>query len=62
MRKPSDKVLRVAARRIYGSDEIEIDDNAKTSRGCDPGTWVAAWVWVYDRDVTKDDRVEAKKS
>lgn len=36
------------ARNIYGSDDIEIDDNALTSRGDDPGTWVQAWVWVYD--------------
>lgn len=33
------------ARRQYGSDDIEIDDNAAASRG-DDGFWVAAWVWL----------------
>ena len=27
--------------------EIEIDDDAKISRGDDPGAYVAAWVWVH---------------
>lgn len=41
------------ARNLYaeGSDnDIEIDDGALQSRGGDPGTWVAAWVWVPDED------------
>ena len=33
------------ARKLYWTDEVEIDDNAKLSKG-DDGTWVAAWVWV----------------
>lgn len=35
------------ARAIYGSDEIEIDEGAFTSR-CEEenGLWVSAWVWV----------------
>jgi hypothetical protein len=27
---------------------IEIDDNAKVSRGSYPGAYVQAWVWVGD--------------
>jgi hypothetical protein len=33
------------ARAQYGSDDIEIDDDASTSPG-DAGTWVSAWVWI----------------
>lgn len=33
------------ARNEYASDDIEIDDNAKTSE-TDEGVWVAAWVWL----------------
>lgn len=36
------------ARDIYGSDDVEIDENAKASR-TDVGTWVAAWVWLDDQ-------------
>lgn len=46
----SDQELREEARAIYGSDDIEIDDNASVSR-CDgePAAWVQAWVYVrYD--------------
>jgi hypothetical protein len=40
------------AKDLYekGSDAIEIDDVAMTSRGGDPGIWVGAWVWVPDKD------------
>lgn len=35
------------ARKIYASDEIEIDDNAKAHQtGDETGHWVAAWVYV----------------
>lgn len=27
---------------------LEIDDNAKVSRGDDNGAYVQAWVWVYN--------------
>lgn len=39
------------ARAIYAAgsgDDVEIDDDAATSRGGDPGTWIAAWVWLPD--------------
>lgn len=36
-----------AARDIYASDDIEIDDDALLSNGPeDSGYWVQAWVWV----------------
>ncbi len=38
------------ARKEYQEEgRIEIDDNAKVSKGEDDGAYVAAWVWVYDR-------------
>lgn len=47
---PSDGELIQMAQDEYASNEIEIDDDAKTSRGEDQtgeiGAWVAAWVWV----------------
>ena len=40
------------ARRQYGSEgAIEVDDGAQLSKGDDPGTYVQAWLWVYDQDV-----------
>jgi hypothetical protein len=36
-----------AARGTYGSDEIEIDDDAGISDPADgTGYWVQAWVWI----------------
>lgn len=47
---------RQAARRRYARDgEIEIDENAKVSRGSDPGAYVQAWVWVPDDEAEADD-------
>ena len=41
-----------AARANYGDEgRIEIDDNAKLSRGSDSGAYVQAWVWVDDADL-----------
>lgn len=40
------------ARERYQSDgEIEVDEGARISKGDDPGTYVQAWVWVYDKDI-----------
>ena len=45
-----DEQYRQMARVLHGRDgEIEIDDNADTSRGYDPGAYVQAWVWVPTR-------------
>lgn len=57
MTEQTDDDLRRAARATYGSDDIEIDDNAIVSRG-DDGAFVAAWVWVY-YDETEDDHIAA---
>lgn len=57
MAEQSDDDLRQAARAAYGSDDIEIDDNAIVSRG-DDGAFVAAWVWVRfaeDEDSDEDE-------
>lgn len=47
-----------AARDAYATDELEIDDDAMTSRG-DNGHWVQAWVWMY---ATADDDDDAEES
>jgi len=61
---------RAAAHRKYHDEgTIEIDDLAKVSRITPSestdgahGAYVQAWVWVYDDDITKDDRgAEARK-
>jgi hypothetical protein len=39
-----------AARKSYGTEEIEIDADAEISPGED-GYWVQAWVWMGDDDV-----------
>ena len=40
------------ARRLYHDDgEIEVDDNAKVSRGADDGVYVQAWVWVGNESI-----------
>lgn len=48
----TDEELIEKARDMYHRDgEIEIDNNAMTSRGDDPGAYVQAWVWVpFDED------------
>jgi hypothetical protein len=47
----TDEELRAMAQDEYGSDDIEVDDNAVVSRG-DEGAFVAAWVWVRYPDET----------
>jgi hypothetical protein len=51
-KKISDAQYREAAHRLHHADgEVEIDENAKLSRGDDPGCYVEAWVWVPNEDV-----------
>lgn len=45
----ADTVARAKAQWMQ-EGEIEIDDNAKVSRGYDNGAYVQAWVWVPDED------------
>jgi len=42
------------ARSEYGSDEIQIDDDADTSRA-DDGTWVQGWLWIADPETEGDE-------
>lgn len=55
MTPPTDDETREAANRLHHDEgTLEIDDNAKVSRGDDNpdhGAYVAAWVWVPDEDV-----------
>jgi len=52
-RRVTDKKYIEAARRLYEREgECEIDDNAKISRGDPDGSYVQAWVFVYN-DQTK---------
>jgi hypothetical protein len=48
----SDKWFRARAAEMYHTDgKIEVDSNARISRGDDPGAYVEAWVWVpLDRE------------
>lgn len=43
------------ARRMYETDDIQIDDNAKVSEDeasayPDAGVWVQAWVWIPPKE------------
>ncbi len=43
----SDKWFRARAKEMYQQDgKIEVDGNARISRGDDEGAYVEAWVWV----------------
>jgi hypothetical protein len=45
--KHSDRVAyRKKARIEYGSEDIEVDNDAKVSGIPEEGAWVQAWVWV----------------
>ena len=43
------------AQERYGSDEIEVDDDAEVHEGDENGAFVQAWVWVpfYDTELDK---------
>jgi len=54
MSKHTDAEYIKSAKRLHESEgEVEIDSNAKVSRGDDPGAYVAAWVWVDDYEVAE---------
>lgn len=45
-----DEINRARQQYAHGSDDnIEIDEEAATSRG-DDGVWVAAWVWLPNKE------------
>jgi len=44
------------ASRIHGREgEIEVDDDAEVSAGCDNGVYVQGWLWVPDEEENEDD-------
>jgi hypothetical protein len=45
----------IAARQMYESDNIEIDDHPPVTNGGDPGFWVQGWLWVPKDDLSKED-------
>ncbi len=57
MKLPTRKQMIAAARGLYQSDDIEIDDNAKLSRAegnPDDGAFLQAWVWVSDEEASQE--------
>ena len=53
----SGKAYARAAKRLHHREgTLEIDDEPTISESSDEGAYVAAWVWVYDEDVTAEDR------
>lgn len=53
---PTNEQYRKAAERLHAEGgKIEIDADAKVSRGDDPGAYVAAWVWVPDDAIGTDE-------
>lgn len=52
----SDKWFRVRAKEMYYQEgKIEVDSNARISRGDDEGAYVEAWVWVPFREEEEED-------
>lgn len=57
MKPVTKQQYRAAAKRLFNQEgKIEVDPNAKVSVGGDPGAYVQAWVWVYDSDITAEDK------
>ena len=51
------------ARELYETDDIQIDENATTSRAYgnpDGGLWVAAWVWLADKEMEDESNATSK--
>lgn len=53
-----DEAARAAARKLYGSDDVEIDVDATVTRLDEPGptegdAWVQAWVYVTADEIAK---------
>jgi hypothetical protein len=46
-RASEDEVVR--ARKLYQTDDVEIDTDTRTSVG-DDGKWIQAWVWLPKED------------
>lgn len=50
------KYLRYAQENLHEDGDLEFDDDAAVSAGCDEGAYVMCWKWVYDHEagVTKN--------
>lgn len=49
----------IAAAKLHGTEgELEIDDNARVSKGDDDGAYVEAWIWVSDEDAELAERCD----
>jgi len=51
----NDQAYIKAARDLWETDELEIDDHPRVSLGGDAGAWVSAWVWVQDAEAGLED-------
>ena len=38
------------ATELYGSDDLQFDDDAKISE-CDDGVWVQGWRWLSSEEI-----------
>lgn len=56
-RLAGDEEVVTEARRLYASDDIEIDDVPLVSIG-ERGAWVSAWVWVPSSDAGDEEDVD----
>lgn len=46
----------IAEARKQANDDLEIDDEPKTSEATDrTGCWVAAWIWIPNPEVDEED-------
>lgn len=41
------------ARKLYGTDDVEIDEDAKVSDAMPEGLWIQAWVWLSAEEMEK---------
>lgn len=44
--------VALAARELFESDTLEVDDDAKVS-WTEGGVWVQAWLWIPDEDLAE---------
>ena len=51
----ADEGLCDEARALYGSDEIEVDDQSVGVSHADDGSWVNAWLWVPNAEEDEDE-------
>lgn len=54
--------LRELANDLYGTDEVEIDDEQVGTSPSDDGTWVQAWVWVSREEMIEAGLIDEEDS